>query len=1802
MKSFLSTILLFALLSLPTAAQVRITEFMASNTQTLMDEDGDSSDWIEIQNTSTSSVNLQNWALTDSAGNPGEWRFPATNIAPKSFMIVFASGKNRAIPGQELHTNFKLSAAGEYLAMFGPDGSVATEIAPQFPQQFPDVSYGIGMQFATTTLIATNATIHYLIPSNAAFDTTWTQMNFDDSSWPIGTNGIGYETGIADPLEESFATKLLATQPVAYWRLNETSGVSAINAGSDGVEDVGGYIGNIILGQAGPQPPSFPTFEANNYAPTFDGTSAYVNGPYELVNDLPAFTIAGWICPTATQNNPAGLFGQIGTMQFGFNPASTIQIWTPVGSVSAIYPYATNTWHYVTAVGGNGQLALYLDGTLAGSTTISSVNFGESEYDFNIGGGVYSAPGSYFKGQIDEVAVWFRALATNEITDLLATNADQVSYTNYINTDVLTQMYGSNATAYVRIPFTISDTNAFDGLQLLMRYDDGFAAFLNGHLITSANAPIGIPAVPTLADLGTTAPTPGSYDVSQLLTSGQANKPDNLNYYTDNQLGYGSGEPGQTFTTPSGSSGYLLNSLAIKTGGGTSSGTGTPQNYVLHIYSVSGSTATLMATYNATNFTFTDGDWLQWGGLNLSLSTNAVYAYSFGKASADVYGWEQLGNAVGNLYSGGELGMMPVTGGTITFGSSHNYDAVFDVGLILPAALAWNSTASQRHLDSQAVQWAAFDVSAARQWLQTGSNVLAIQALNIAATNTDFLMQAQLLGLNVTDTNTGWRYFTGPTPGAPNGTSTTDFGPIMSGAGHSPNVPAAGGALTVTAQVMSGFNPIANVTLHYRVMFNSEVSVAMSLSNTNGTWTGTIPGGVAAAGQLLRYYVIAVDTAGNASRWPFFSNTTDSQQYFGTVVADPSIQSQLPVAYLFIQNTTAADNQTGTPASLFYLNELYDNLNIYVHGQSSIGWPKKSHNLDFPKDHQFLYQPNGIREKKVIFMSNYGDKARMCTTLTYATTTMSGGMSMFSFPIRIQLNGSFWGIEDMVEHGDDLWLDRIGRDGNGALYKMYNDMSTASGNEKKTRTDEGTDDLTALINSLDESIPLTNRVLYAYDNLDLPQTASYFADIALASDQDEGHKNYYLYRDSDGTGEWAITLWDVDLSWGRDWLDTQGYFTDTIFTNNVLNFYPGAPIQDKPANRLFDLFFANADFRQMYLRRLRTLMDTILMASGTPTNALVIEPLIRQYESNMNPPGISPSDTALDYAAWGPWWGDTSLSQFPNFAEEIVSIQLPGRRNFLYSTNATLNGDFIPAAQPTNAVILIGSWDYNPVSGNQNEQYVELRNTNSYSVDVSNWRLIGGIEFTMRPGTVIPAGESLYLAANVNAFRNRAASPHAGQGLFVQGAYGGFLSTQGNTPLILENDKGALVNQNSYAGNSSASPFAAGNLAVLRLGDGTESLGSRGNSVFIDQFTPGGTLVSSIAIPDNATNALIISGSASSEGALTRSADGRLLEFAGYQIALSNAAGLSMSLANTNSITAPRALGIVDVNGAFALVGVTTNQYSGNNIRSGTTDGRGNYWGAGANSGTFYFGGGATNTVQTNVVNTIVIQDLGGNLYFSTQKTTNGIWKISGTPATPATPASAGLLIKTGGSSESYGFAFNPSFTTAYVADDTLTGKGGVQRWDYNGSTWTMSYAFAGITNIGARGVVVDFSGAHPVIYATTAEASTNRLVSITDTGAAATVTTLATAGVNQLFRGVALTPNTGAVPQFFGSARNGNNFTLSWTALVNRNYTLQYNGDLSSTNWITLTNLTAALPVLTVTDPGPPVDTNRFYRLSLNP
>src|SRR6187549_1504146 len=98
-----SALLCFAITLLVTHVRAQdavfISEFVASNSNGLRDEDGDFSDWIEIFNSGTNMVNMDGWFLTDTADNLTRWRFPATNLPAGRFLVVFASGKRRAVPG-----------------------------------------------------------------------------------------------------------------------------------------------------------------------------------------------------------------------------------------------------------------------------------------------------------------------------------------------------------------------------------------------------------------------------------------------------------------------------------------------------------------------------------------------------------------------------------------------------------------------------------------------------------------------------------------------------------------------------------------------------------------------------------------------------------------------------------------------------------------------------------------------------------------------------------------------------------------------------------------------------------------------------------------------------------------------------------------------------------------------------------------------------------------------------------------------------------------------------------------------------------------------------------------------------------------------------------------------------------------------------------------------------------------------------------------------------------------------------------------------------------------------------------------------------------------------------------------------------------------------------------------------------------------------------------------------------------------------------------------------------------------------
>ncbi len=110
--------------------QIVINEVMPSNQEGLVDEDKENSDWIEVFNPGDKPVNLAGYTLSDTRDNLNLWGFPDTVLWPRSFLIVFASGKNRALTGHELHTNFRIRSSGEKLYL-SYEGTLL-QVTPEF--------------------------------------------------------------------------------------------------------------------------------------------------------------------------------------------------------------------------------------------------------------------------------------------------------------------------------------------------------------------------------------------------------------------------------------------------------------------------------------------------------------------------------------------------------------------------------------------------------------------------------------------------------------------------------------------------------------------------------------------------------------------------------------------------------------------------------------------------------------------------------------------------------------------------------------------------------------------------------------------------------------------------------------------------------------------------------------------------------------------------------------------------------------------------------------------------------------------------------------------------------------------------------------------------------------------------------------------------------------------------------------------------------------------------------------------------------------------------------------------------------------------------------------------------------------------------------------------------------------------------------------------------------------------------------------------------------------------------------------
>jgi len=147
MKILLPAFLLLILFSVPFSlfSQIKINEILSSNTQGITDEDSDYSDWIELYNPTDSAINIGGYVIADRLSFADGWVFPSVEISPKSYLKVFASGKDR----KDLLTNYR-------------------------------------------TIIQQGDLFKY---STSSKSSDWRNVDYNDSSWKSGKSGFGFADG-----------------------------------------------------------------------------------------------------------------------------------------------------------------------------------------------------------------------------------------------------------------------------------------------------------------------------------------------------------------------------------------------------------------------------------------------------------------------------------------------------------------------------------------------------------------------------------------------------------------------------------------------------------------------------------------------------------------------------------------------------------------------------------------------------------------------------------------------------------------------------------------------------------------------------------------------------------------------------------------------------------------------------------------------------------------------------------------------------------------------------------------------------------------------------------------------------------------------------------------------------------------------------------------------------------------------------------------------------------------------------------------------------------------------------------------------------------------------------------------------------------------------------------------------------------------------------------------------------------------------------------------------------------------------
>ena len=509
------------------------------------------------------------------------------------------------------------------------------------------------------------------------------------------------------------------------------------------------------------------------------------------------------------------------------------------------------------------------------------------------------------------------------------------------------------------------------------------------------------------------------------------------------------------------------------------------------------------------------------------------------------------------------------------------------------------------------------------------------------------------------------------------------------------------------------------MTLVYNINYGSNQTATMTLSG--GVWQATLP--ALSDGGFIQYRFEASGPGGITTS----PRADDVVAWWAVGVSSPQQSPGVPVIDLFIspQNWTNIENKTcPCDGAVAYEGTIWTGVSIRRAGFTSINLPKGHLRLDFPDGSPFTGSFLDGPVDELTLDAGFPNYDMVREQFSWQMMEQIGFPPIRNQHVRVYRSGSYHGLFLLREEQDGNWRSRHDLD-RGAFYKVDAAVDTFgfSGTfNKKEALDEPDTDIQALATCVNQTGAALRTCLN--DTTDVPQMINEFASMVVVWQTDQREFNYIVYRDNTQNMLWRMLPDDLDRTWGNH---SGG--------SNLVNLDPtsGKPYRrcigtdPTPANEICRAFMSVPEFKDMYLRRIRTLTDEVLADPRWQARlATVGDTLVDEW--------------ADDEARWNrtPYTLGQILTEMSEWIDDyVVHLRAGGHEGN------------VPAQQSAAPGVSITGYRSDPGDG---LGYVLITNPSATeSVDLSNWTFDGLAEIPV--GLVVLPGATVAVSTNDQLFR-----------------------------------------------------------------------------------------------------------------------------------------------------------------------------------------------------------------------------------------------------------------------------------------------------------------------------------------------------------------------------------------------------------------------------------------------------------------